>query len=426
MSEIILYGSATHRNTGDLAMMHGLIDWLHRQGHRGQVVLMTRNPVESEKEFGIPCFMSHDVALLAFGSHPSSRIRLVRNGTAWLFKVAIWRFISPRLAARYMTVSTLHALERLAAARMVIVHGSGSFNSVFYIGWLYPKAITAIATALLKVPIVMTSQGIGPFDNRADRWMARIFFRRARLIGIRDGAVSRQAARENGAPDDRIILTGDDSDLLPPAPENHITEVLRLEGIPEDGPLIGVNFRDASSYHPGYADRGYEQLAEALDDLVEHHHARLVFIPITYDPLDDDRKSAARVVAHMKRADRATIVKGEYTAALLRGLVGRMAMAVGSSYHFLLFALSQSVPSLALTKNPYYEVKHRGLMTLYHQSDQVFDISGSETGPLTEAVNDLWQQRDGISTALAKRNGEIHAETALARDRLAKQLGSSD
>ena len=426
MSEIILYGSATHRNTGDLAMMHGLIDWLNRHGHRGQVALMTRNPVESEQEFGLPCFMSHDADLLAFGSHPPSRFRLIRNGLRWLLKVVVWRYASRRLAARSMTPSTLHALERLASAHALIVHGSGSFNSVFHIGWLYPKAITSIAVALLNVPIVMTSQGIGPFNHRADRWMARIFFQRARLIGIRDGDVSRQAARENGAQEDRIIHTGDDSELLPAATDDRITEVMRIEGIPNDGMLIGVNFRDASSYHPGYEDEGYEKLARVLDDLIDHHNARVVLIPITYDALDDDRKSAARVTEHMKRSDHVAVVKGVYDAALLRGLIGRMTIAVGSSYHFLLFALSQAVPSLALTKNPYYAVKHRGLLTLYRQAERVCDVNQTEAVRLEEFVNDLVMHRDGISTALAERQLELNAESARARDQLAKQLTAGD
>lgn len=422
MRNIVLYGSATHRNAGDLAMMHGIITWLQQNGFDQRIQLLTRNPVESAAEFNIPCLESHDTALLAGPADHPSRLRLIKNGAVLLTRVALWRFISKRWVTRITPASTMRSIEAMADAKAILVHGSGSLNSIFWRGWLYPKAITSLGARILGVPVVMTSQGIGPLHGRLDRFMARIFFANTEFIGVRDGDFSGDAARACGAHAERIFHTGDDALLLPKAHDHLISECLWEHGVPADRPLVGVNFRDASSYQTGYRDEGYDELAAALDHMIEQHHTHVVFIPITYDPLDDDRKSAAMVIARMKQTRHVTNVTKVAETAVLRGLMGRMSIAIGTSYHFLLFALSQNVPTLALTKNAYYRTKHDGLMNLYNQSAWRTDTSAAQGQILPRLMEKLWCNQDSIRHQLITHAPQLATREKNTRDTLHRFL----
>jgi polysaccharide pyruvyl transferase WcaK-like protein len=58
------------------------------------------------------------------------------------------------------------------------------------------------------------------------------------------------------------------------------------------------------------------------------------------------------VVAQMLRAQRAMVLKGEYTAGQLLSLTKHFAFAVGMRLHFLIFASLQNVPFVALPYAP--------------------------------------------------------------------------
>lgn len=423
MKPVVLYGSATHDNEGDLAMMRGLIGWLERHGYAGRIRLLTRNPERSQRDFGIPCDLSHDTALLASpAGQPVGRVRLAWRGLGFLVQVLLRNHAPAAWCARLIPPVNRAAIERLAGSAAVIVHGSGSFNSVFWRGWLYPKAITALALRTLGVPLVMTSQGIGPFDHPLDRWMARRFFRIARVCGVRDGDTSRAVALALGAPPDRVVHTGDDAELLPPADDTAVSAALRTEGVPLDRPLFGVNFRDAASYAAGYADTGHATLAAALDQLIEASGTHVVFLPITYDPADDDRASADRVVNLMKHADRTTVVRARHDAATLRGIASRCTALAGTSYHALLFSLGADVPSLALTKNAYYAAKHEGLLRWFGCPDARVDMEAIDAGQLARMLTDLITTRDQRAAALAAGRAARTSAGAEGRARLLQAI----
>lgn len=400
MNPLLLLGSATHDNAGDLAMMQALIDCLRRDRPGRPLALLTRNPEHSASLLGLPCHLSPDPWLIAPGQTAPSRVRLIAAGLLFLIRLMLWRNGPRRLAARAVPPDLAAVFDRMASAHGLLVHGSGSFNSIFRRGWLYPKTFTALAARRLGVPVWMTSQGIGPFTHPLDRFMARVFFRLADRSGVRDGETSRREAIACGAPPDRIVFTGDDALRLAPADPAAIDSAWRAEGLPDHSPLLGINVRDASSYHPDFRDGGQAALAAALDRIIETRDVRVVFLPITFDPHDDDRAGARAVRERMRHADRTTLIEGRFPPDVLCGLAGRFDAVAGVSYHFLLFALDAAVPGLALTRNPYYAAKHEGLARLYTPGLSTVGWREDGTGELTAALLELLDHQEERRSAL--------------------------
>jgi polysaccharide pyruvyl transferase WcaK-like protein len=61
-----------------------------------------------------------------------------------------------------------------------------------------------------------------------------------------------------------------------------------------------------------------------------------------------DTQHCHAVVAKMAHAQRATVLKGEYTSGQMLTIIGHFAFAVGMRLHFLIFAALQRVPFVAL------------------------------------------------------------------------------
>jgi polysaccharide pyruvyl transferase WcaK-like protein len=408
MKPLLVYGSATHDNAGDLAMMHSLFRTLSDNEATRNFALLTRNPRESAACFGIHCIASHDPWLIAPQESYPSRLTLLMHGFVFAKRFWAWRSGNGPSKRRLVSAELAEAFDNLSTCRGLLVHGSGSFNSIFRRGWLYPKCFTALVAGWAGIPVWMTSQGIGPFEHPLDRWVAGLFLRRAKVVGVRDGRPSKAAALQCGARAQTLVHTGDDALRLPSASEEEIQAAWKLEGLPEDHSslFIGVNARRSASYSPSYHDQGEASLAHALDRVSEISRAHVVFIPTTYDRDDDDRVSASAVRKLMRHANRATVITRPHAPAVLRGLVAKMDIAVGASYHFLLFALDAAIPCVALGANSYFRAKHAGLREVYGAGLRTTNWSRDDGGKLARIITETIEARDRIREELQKNVSE--------------------
>jgi polysaccharide pyruvyl transferase WcaK-like protein len=87
-------------------------------------------------------------------------------------------------------------------------------------------------------------------------------------------------------------------------------------------------------------------LANAADFMVDRLDADIAFVPMERRKMDMQHSHA--VIAQMRCAQRATVLKGEYTSRQLLSLFKHFDFAVGMRLHFLIFAALQRVPFVAL------------------------------------------------------------------------------
>lgn len=351
----------------------------------------------------------------------SSLVRLLAISKGlWL----IANFLLYRLTSRCFieNKACLGFFTHILEGRTLILSGGGYLNSIWWLDELYAKAFPVIIAKLNKVPVILTGQGIGPFSHAMDRIIAKALFKSADIIGVRDGDKSKETINNIFPCNSKIIYTGDDALLMETEDPSHIESLLKIENIPAGITLVGVNLRDASSYSSTYEKPNINIYAGLLDTVVKNGDRHIVFIPISYNEGDDDRKSARQIVEAMQFQDRVTVIQNDYTPSELRGIIGKLNFAIGTSYHFLLFALSSNVPALGVYQNEYYKQKIEGLFPLYGMEKYYVDMNKDGHQYAQIKISDLFRNHVELSRHLTERNEKLQKLSREAYALLAQKI----
>jgi polysaccharide pyruvyl transferase CsaB len=193
-----------------------------------------------------------------------------------------------------------------------------------------------------QVPVMVYAISAGPLRDPAAQRLTRTCLSRAAAVTVRERQAL-QVLEEIGVHRE-IEITADPALLLEPEPLP--PDALKREGM-EGRRLVGVSVREPGTAAPDIDERHYHALlANAADYMVDRLDADLVFVPMERQVLDTQHCHA--VVAQMAHAQRATVLKGQYTAGQMLTIIGHFAFAVGMRLHFLIFAAVQRVPFVAL------------------------------------------------------------------------------
>jgi len=193
-----------------------------------------------------------------------------------------------------------------------------------------------------QVPVMVYAVSAGPLRDPAAQKLTQTCLSRATAVTVRERRAL-QVLEEVGVHRD-IEVTADPALLLQPEPLP--PDALTREGL-EGRRLVGVSVREPGAAAPDIDESHYHALlANAADYMVDRLDADLVFVPMERKVLDTQHCHA--VVAQMAHAQRATVLKGEYSSGQMLTIIGHFAFAVGMRLHFLIFAALQRVPFVAL------------------------------------------------------------------------------
>jgi polysaccharide pyruvyl transferase CsaB len=193
-----------------------------------------------------------------------------------------------------------------------------------------------------QIPVMVYAVSAGPLHDPAAQKLTQTCLSRAAAVTVRERKAL-QVLEEIGVHRE-IEITADPALLLQPQPLS--PDALKREGL-EGRRLVGISVREPGGAAPDIDETHYHALlANAADFMVDRLDADLVFVPMERQVLDTQHCHA--VVAKMAHAQRATVLKGEYTSGQMLTIIGHFAFAVGMRLHFLIFAALQRVPFVAL------------------------------------------------------------------------------
>jgi polysaccharide pyruvyl transferase CsaB len=243
-----------------------------------------------------------------------------------------------------------------------------------------------------EVPVVVYAISVGPLNEPNNRKLVAKHLNLAAAITVRD----RQSMKllEEAGVDKEIILTADPALLL--TPDSVAADVMKRESLDVQHWLIGMSVREPGPAAPNMdIDHYHALLANTADFMVARFDANIVFVPMERKKSDVQHSHA--VVARMQCAQRATVMKGEYTSPQMLGLISRFQFCVGMRLHFLIFAALQSVPFVALP----YAAKVQGFLEdLDIPMPPLKDVT---TGGLIAHIDRAWDRQGEIRQRIVER-----------------------
>jgi polysaccharide pyruvyl transferase WcaK-like protein len=120
----------------------------------------------------------------------------------------------------------------------------------------------------------------------------------------------------------------------------------------------------------------------------------VVFVPMERSVLDTQHSHA--VIAKMLRAQRATVLKGEYTSGQVLSWMGKFDFALGMRLHFLIFAAIQGTPFVALP----YAGKVSGFLEALGLPAPPLNLVNA--GRLIAYLDESWDRRRSMRTQIAQ------------------------
>jgi polysaccharide pyruvyl transferase CsaB len=198
-----------------------------------------------------------------------------------------------------------------------------------------------------------------------------------------------------------IELTADPAVLLEPEPLT-LDAILRAEALDPSTRLIGLSVREPGPAAPDLdIEHYYRLVANAADFMVDRLDAEVVLFPLERRAVDVQHSHG--VVAQMHHAQRATVLKGDYTPGQLVSLLSHFEFAMGMRLHFLIFSALARVPFVAL---PYASKVSGFLQELQLQAPPGAEVSA---GQLIAAIDRAWDLRDELRAHVAQALPQLQA-----------------
>ncbi|HEX8757699.1 MAG TPA: polysaccharide pyruvyl transferase family protein [Steroidobacteraceae bacterium] len=263
----------------------------------------------------------------------------------------------------------------------------------------------------LGVPVLLYAISAGPLTTEASRRAVREALNASAAIAItvRDRESSRLL--DDVGVSNEVRLAADPAFLLEPEPLS--AAALEAEGVDFSRSLVGFSVREPGPAAPDIdPDEYHEMLANAADFLIERFDAEVVFVPME----KIDVRHSHAVVAHMRNAERAEILRRRYSPRQILDLVGRFEFVVGMRLHFLIFAALRGVPFAPLP----YGSKVSGLL-----EDLQMDtppLGAFSTGQLIGRIDRKWDTRAEIRATIQRLVPELKRRAATTNELLLQIL----
>lgn len=241
------------------------------------------------------------------------------------------------------------------------------------------------------VPVVVYAIGAGPLKDPNAQAAVRDVLEVVELLTVRERAA--QQTLEEAGVHREIVVTADPALLLKPEPLPR--GILKREGLEGRRRLIGMSVREPGVAAPDIdPDEYHALLANAADYMVDRFDADVVLVPMEHSVLDVQHSHA--VIAQMLRAQRGTVLKGEYSSGQILALMSRFNFVVGMRLHFLIFAALRGVPFVALP----YAGKVSGFLDELGVPAPPLNLVNA--GRLVAYIDQSWDQSRSIRAKLEK------------------------
>lgn len=407
--EVLYTAGFGYRNIGDEAQLHTNLQLWKKLAPEYKITILSPRPDYTRAVHG-----NYDVI-------PASRVSFFGiNGFDyfgigekklfypyyWLRLQLIWiNAIFVKLFGRAPFIGTDSAilLKRLKKADLFHLGGGGVLTGKTR-SRMYDFTFLVRLSAFFNTEVILTGHNIGIWENfRQKNALKRL--KRARYIGLRDNSGSVDALKKIGIYqqdkvfplfDDALFCEGMDKDLL--------FKHLESQGLNMEKKYIAINCYSTPKIE--------KEVKEAINSIASHLNEiknKYNFVIISTHPLDD------KVNYYLKsRLPEAIILSHNDSTPMVVSCFQNADMCLTIRHHPIIFSMSGAVPTMAITFDPYYELKNRGALDLFSQGDMVLSYDKEKfENDLSKLLKHTISNRDEISSVIERHFSEFKKKEGL-------------
>lgn len=414
MTRVLITNAYSARNRGDAAIILGMLESLGRTPELREAEIVISSADHPADQAAYPVQVVPSFHSLIGATRGAGRLQCLYFLLILLPASLVWALVRRWCRLELPAPPGLSSLMRAyASCDLVIAAGGGYLYTTSKLNgnvMLLIHLHSFMMGRVLGKPVYLYAQSVGPFAASFQERLTRTALRRVRLIEVRERWTAelltrwhlRVPVREAA---DAAFLVG----ATAPRPTIERTEGALLVGM-----TVRRWFRD------NQRQEGYERVMAAfIGRLLEHHGAEVVLLPQVTVPSghDDDRLVALRVLARAGRPRAARLLDQELTAKEIKWLCGQPDLFVGTRMHSNIFALSMTVPVLAIA----YQPKTTGILEQLGLEEYALPIDDLTTDRLANLFDRLLRERATIRERLrlalptieaaAERAGRLIAES---------------
>lgn len=358
---ITLLGSNSGNNAGDAAILASILDVVTQQLPDAEFLVPTTKPSFTNNSYG----KEYNVKGI--------------NVMPWTGSL------------RLLGIPTINCLRKSDCALICdgIIFDKKLFNPAF--NFLITLFFLVPFAKLFNCKLVCYSTGIGPFNTKIGRFMAKTLINACDLVMMRERD-SQQLCYDLGVTKE-VFLTGDAAFLNKVSDDKRLAEVAAAEQIDLKAPLFGIN---VTSYIDQWLEA--ENRVTSKDEYLAllgrsinraKNEIKGGFSPILFCTHPMDLPCAEQVA---REVNGRVVSNHKYLSHDLMAVMKRCSLFMGMRFHSLILASAVEAPIIGLV----YAPKVRSYMRLLESTDVSLELGKLSEDALVRTIVSAWDRRDVI------------------------------
>ena len=390
-------------NKGDVTNRLGLVEGIRNALGNDAVIAIETLTSKEDSEY----FRKYDVGVVEsiFSTDNKRTIFLramiiARNILLLFSSLIFYTLLKNRVDLEFLRKKQTF-LKALIDAEIVISSPGGFLQDYNTSSSLLVNLFLVFFSLLLKKPVIVYAQSVGPFRNKVIRFLCRQILNRVDAVIVRE-EISQRYLEDSNITRPRTYLTAD-ATFSVRAPqhfeEEFATQMLGKISQEDKRVLVGITI--LGDYIP-YLGKGemFEKyvaiLADAANYAINKLNATIILVP---QVLNESERTAMHLLARsVVNRERVILIDKDLPPEDVMKLIGCTELFIGTRMHSNIFALIMNVPIIAIA----YEHKTHGIMKMLGLEDWVLDIRDLNSSKLISMIDELYRRRLKVKTHISK------------------------
>jgi colanic acid/amylovoran biosynthesis protein len=310
------------------------------------------------------------------------------------------------------------AIGALTSSQVLLDQGGITFTDGREKFLLYNVA-SILPAMFVRTPVFKCAQAVGPFENPVNRWAAKRFLPRAKVLVTR-GAITHQYAEALGLTN---LFAGADyafSLELDGTEAAHAAENFDLDFF-ANGDVVGLS--PSVVLQKKVDGRGADYVGQMVS-FIDHVTASgrpVLLVPHsartgTDKTHNNDLPLCREIFERVHNKDAVLFIDRELPSQVLRYLIGRCDLFVASRFHAMVSSLAMSVPTLVIG----WSHKYKEVLEMFGLEDWAFGHDKLESAYLKQRFDELVAAKKTVAAALKKNLPAVKAKSLAQADLIAE------